>query len=104
MERSSGRITTLTKCRFAGLALAWILSSIPAVADDASSPDAQQMTAIENRLNDLSQALAQTQKLLEESRAEIQTLHSQLDALRTEKTASAAQALSQDVEAIREQQ
>jgi TolA-binding protein len=88
MQRSSGRL----------LVLALILSSTPAVADDA------QMAAIETRLNNLSQALTQTQKMLEESRAEIQTLHSQLDALQAQKSASAAQALNQNVQAIREQQ
>ena len=97
MERSTGRLS-------AWLAFILILASIPAVADDTSSSDAQKISTIETRLNDLSQALSQTQKMLEESRAEIQTLHSQLDALRGEKAESAAQALNQNLEALREQQ
>jgi TolA-binding protein len=102
MERSSGGLSKLAKHRFSWVAFALILSSIPAVADQAASPDAQQMATIETRLNDLSQALTQTQKMLEDSRAEIQALHSQLEALRTER--EAAQPASQLSETVREQQ
>ena len=104
MERSSGRLSLCARYSFAWVVFAMILSSTPAVAQNAGSAETQQMTAIESKLNDLGQALTQTQKKLEESREEIQALHSQLDALRTEKTADAAQALNQDVGAMREQQ
>jgi TolA-binding protein len=104
MERSSGQLSLCARYLFAWVVFALILSSTPAVAQNASSPETQQMTAIESKLNDLSQALTQTQKKLEESREEIQALHSQLDALRAEKTTDAVQTLNQDVGAMREQQ
>jgi hypothetical protein len=99
------------------LALGLILSSTPAVANDSSAPDQQQMAAIETRLDELNEALSQTEKMLEKSRAEVQSLHSQLDVLRAQtaatsagvaaagtQDASAGDPRSHDLEALREQQ
>lgn len=128
MRRSSGRLSTGAGCRRepAILAFGLILSmfsstafftprSIAQAADGSTSTDQQRMVAIETRLNELTEALSQTEKMLEKSRAEIQTLHSQLDALRAQTapipagaTSSEAQSADaghgQDLEAMREQQ
>jgi uncharacterized coiled-coil protein SlyX len=74
------------------------------------------MVAIEGKLNELNEALSQTEKMLEKSRAEIQALHGQLDALRAQTattfpssapvpdTQNANANPKQDLEAIGEQQ
>ncbi len=86
MRRLSGQLSTGARCRRvpACLAFALIWPSTAALAQDASSTDQQQMVAIEAKLDELNQALSQTEKMLEKSRAEIQSLHSQLDALRAQ--------------------
>src|SRR5271156_951833 len=117
MRRLSGQLSTGARCRRAFLAFALILSSTPAVAQDASSTDQQRMVAIEGKLDELNEALSQTEKMLEKSRAEIQSLHSQLDELRAQtaatslstaasdlKDANAGQPRSEDLAAMREQQ
>lgn len=81
-----------------------VRGSFAQAADHPGSPNQEQVTAIENRLNQLTEALSQTEKMLDQSRAEIQTLRSQLDALRAQTTAPPSSAPSQDLEALREQQ
>jgi hypothetical protein len=92
------------------------LKSSAQVVDNQSSPDKQQVVAIETRLNQLTETLSQTEKMLEQSRAEIQALRSQLDVLRAQTGAAASpggaappsqnagSGHSQDLDAIREQQ
>ncbi len=119
MRPLSGRLSTGARCRreCTFLALGLILSSTPALANDSSSTEQQQMAAIETRLNDLNEALTQTQQLLEKSRAEIQALHSELDTLRAQTAATsnsntasdppdakAGSPGNEDLEAMREQQ
>jgi hypothetical protein len=89
MRRLSGQLTTGATHRFLLAALAFSLpcSSALAFADDAATADQQQMSAIENKLDELNAALVQTEKMLENSRAEIQSLHSQLDTLRAQDAA-----------------
>jgi hypothetical protein len=55
-----------------------IPGSVPA------SGDAQHLTDIEKRLNEVTDALTQTQQTLQQSLLEIQRLHAELDALRAE--------------------
>jgi hypothetical protein len=45
------------------------LKSSAQVVDNQSSPDKQQVVAIETRLNQLTETLSQTEKMLEQSRA-----------------------------------
>jgi uncharacterized coiled-coil protein SlyX len=100
-------------------------ASLAQAANDATTAD-QQRVAIETKLNELNDALSQTEKMLEKSRAEIQALHAQLDALRAQTAATSAGVAApysakddaskdnppqnanadhpQDLEAIREQQ
>jgi uncharacterized coiled-coil protein SlyX len=91
--------------------------SIAQVANDTTAADQQRMVAIETKLNELNDALSQTEKMLEKSRAEIQALHSQLDALRAQtgatptgvtasdaQNASADHPQSENLDALREQQ
>lgn len=119
MRRLSGQLSTGASCRrvSAFLAFALILSSTPAVAQDSGSNDQQRMVAIEAKLDELNEALSQTEKMLEKSRTEIQSLHSQLDELRAQtaatslstaasdlQDANAGPPPSQDLAAIREQQ
>jgi uncharacterized coiled-coil protein SlyX len=123
MRRSSGQLSTgpryRRECAFLAFDLLLLALFTPGsfaqVANDSTSADQQQMVAIEAKLNELNEALSQTEKMLEKSRAEIQALHSQLDALRTQ-TATAPASVpepdtqdvnathTQDLEAMREQQ
>src|SRR5260370_15082152 len=69
----------------------------PANAAGGSPPgsansDAQRMADIEDRLNDVTGALSQTQKMLEQSLLEIGRLRRELEALRTQKAGSPANA------------
>jgi hypothetical protein len=77
MRRFSGRLSTCPRYRrlCAVLALGLIVPSLPAVANDANSADQQRVAAIEAKLDELNEALSQTEKMLEKSRAEIQSLH-----------------------------
>jgi len=51
-------------------------------ASQGPTPDAQQISGIEHRLNDLTDTLGQTQKALQQSLIEIQRLRAEIDALR----------------------
>ncbi len=119
MRRFSGRLSTCAEYRrlCAVLAFGLIVSSMPAVADDASSADQQRVAAIEAKLDELNEALSQTEKMLEKSRAEIQSLHSQLDTLRAQtgtpspdttvadpQNANAGPPTREELNALREQQ
>ena len=91
-------------------------ASFAQAADDASSADQQRVAAIETKLNELNEALSQTEKMLEKSRAEIQSPASQLDALRAQTAAASASVRParirrmrtpihpQELDALREQQ
>jgi hypothetical protein len=113
MRLLSGRLSAKYGPGCAVLAIGVMLWCVPAVANDASSPDQQRMAALESKLDELSAALSQTEKMLEKSQTEIQSLHSQLDALRAQAAGTATTAADpqsanpepqQDLEAIREQQ
>ncbi len=89
--------------------------SLAQAADDATAADQQRVVAIETKLNELNDALSQTEKMLEKSRAEIQALHAQLDALRAQTAATSSSVPAsdaqnantdhpQELEALREQQ
>jgi uncharacterized coiled-coil protein SlyX len=78
------------------LALGLIVPSLPAVANDANSADPQRVAAIEAKLDELNDALSQTEKMLEKSRAEIQSLHSQLDTLRAQTAGQAPETTTAD--------
>jgi uncharacterized coiled-coil protein SlyX len=123
MRRSSGQLSTGPRCRRKVVILALpilLLASFTPVsfaqtADDASAAEQQRVVAIETKLNELNDALSQTEKMLEKSRAEIQALHAQLDALRAQSAGTSASVLPpdtqnantdhpQEVEAMREQQ
>src|SRR5277367_5056146 len=91
------------------------LRSFAQAVDHPSSPDPQQVVAIETRLDQLTETLSQTEKMLDKSRAEIQALRSQLDALRAQTGAVSPSGAAprpqeegyghpQDLDAIREQQ
>jgi uncharacterized coiled-coil protein SlyX len=123
MRRSSGQLFTGPRCRREVVILAFQLvllasftpASFAQSVNDATAADQQRVVAIETKLNELNDALSQTEKMLEKSRAEIQALHAQLDALRAQ-TAAAPPAVPipdaqnasddhpQELEAIREQQ
>jgi hypothetical protein len=98
MRRSSGQPSTGPRCRREVVILAFPLlllaSFTPAAfaqaANDAATADQQRVVAIETKLNELNDALSQTEKMLEKSRAEIQALHAQLDALRAQTAATSA--------------
>jgi uncharacterized coiled-coil protein SlyX len=123
MRRSSGQLSTGPRCRRKVVILAFpllLLASFTPVsfaqaADDATAAEQQRVVAIETKLNELNDALSQTEKMLEKSRAEIQALHAQLDALRAQSAGTSASVLPpdtqnantdhpQEVEAMREQQ
>src|SRR3984885_3082528 len=124
MRPLSGQLSPGARSRY-GFAFLVLLMSLPgAVAlrsfaqavDHPSSPDQQQVVAIETRLNQLTETLSQTEKMLDKSRAEIQALRSQLDALRAQTGAPASPSSaappsqdegnghSKELNAIREQQ
>lgn len=98
MRRSSGQLSTGPRCRRKVVILAFpllLLASFTPVsfaqgADGASAAEQQRVVAIENKLNELNDALSQTEKMLEKSRAEIQALHAQLDALRAQGAGTSA--------------
>ena len=104
MRRFSGRLSTCAEIsasmRCLGL---WsdCVRSIPAVADDANSADQQRVAAIEAKLDELNEALSQTEKMLEKSRAEIQSLHSQLDTLRAQTAAPPPEATAAEAAGCR---
>ncbi|HTZ57400.1 MAG TPA: hypothetical protein VMB49_04850 [Acidobacteriaceae bacterium] len=100
MRRSSGQLTAgaTRRCLVAALAFSLSYSSAPAFADDSASTDQQRMVAIESKLDELNAALVQTEKMLENSRAEIQSLHSQLDALRAQDTANSLNHAAADLQ------
>jgi uncharacterized coiled-coil protein SlyX len=123
MRRSSGQLSTGPRCRRNVVILAFpllLLASFTPVsfaqaADDASAAEQQRVVAIETKLNELNDALSQTEKMLEKSRAEIQALHAQLDALRAQGAGTSASVpppdtqnantdRPQELEAMREQQ
>ena len=123
MRRSSGQLSTGPRCRrrvvilASSLFLAASLSpiSFAQAADDTTAAEQQRVLAIETKLNELNDALGQTEKMLEKSRAEIQALHAQLDALRAQSAGTSASVPppdtqnantvhSPDLEAMREQQ
>jgi uncharacterized coiled-coil protein SlyX len=123
MRRSSGQLSTGPRCRRNVVILAFpllLLASFTPVsfaqaADDASAAEQQRVVAIETKLNELNDALSQTEKMLEKSRAEIQALHAQLDALRAQGAGTSASVPPpdtqnantdhpQELEAMREQQ
>ena len=98
MRRSSGQLSTGPRCRRRVVILAFpllLLASFTPVsfaqaADDATAAEQQRVVAIETKLNELNDALSQTEKMLEKSRAEIQALHAQLDALRAQSAGNSA--------------
>ena len=123
MRRSSGQLSTGPRCRRDVVILAFpllLLASFTPVsfaqaADDATAAEQQRVVAIETKLNELNDALSQTEKMLEKSRAEIQALHAQLDALRTQSAGTSTSVAPadtqkanadhpQELEALREQQ
>jgi hypothetical protein len=67
-------------------------------------PDQQHVQSIDQKLNDLADALAQTQRLLDKSTAEIKELRGELDTLRAQTAAVAPAPQKEEVEALREQQ
>jgi F0F1-type ATP synthase membrane subunit b/b' len=121
MRPLSGQLSPGASSRYASAFLvllmllpgALALKSFAQVVDDRSSPDQQQVVAIETRLDQLTETLSQTEKMLEKSRAEIQALRSQLEYLRAQtgvasQSGAAPRAAdeghAQDLDAIREQQ
>src|ERR1700753_2038218 len=98
MRRSPGQLSTGPRCRRRVVILAFpllLLSSFAPVsfaqaADGATAAEQQRVAAIETKLNELNDSLSQTEKLLEKSRAEIQALHAQLDALRSQSAGTSA--------------
>jgi uncharacterized coiled-coil protein SlyX len=98
MRRSSGQLSTGPRCRRRVVFLAFpllLLASFTHIifaqaADDATAAEQQRVVAIETKLNELNDALSQTEKMLEKSRAEIQALHGQLDALRAQSAGASA--------------
>jgi uncharacterized coiled-coil protein SlyX len=98
MRRSSGQLSTGPRCRRRVVILAFPLLflasftpvSLAQAADGATAAEQQRVAAIETKLNELNDALSQTEKMLEKSRAEIQALHAQLDALRSQNAAASA--------------
>jgi uncharacterized coiled-coil protein SlyX len=98
MRRSSGQLSTGPRYRRRVVILAFsllLLASLTPIsfaqaADDATAAEQQRVVAIETKLNELNDALSQTEKMLEKSRAEIQALHAQLDALRAQGAGTSA--------------
>ena len=97
-------------------ALAFASSTYAQTTEKSPAPatDAEHFAAIEHRLNDVTEALSQTQKNLQESMKEVQALRAQLEELRAEKREPANATVAQpagpgepreaDLEALREQQ
>ena len=85
-----------------GVALS-ILSFFSASACLAQSAPDQHVEEIEHRLNDLTEALGQTQRMLDKSVAEVKQLQSQLDAMRAQAAAASAPH-KEEIEVLREQQ
>src|SRR5450631_756796 len=123
MRRSSGQLSMGPRCRrkvvILGFPILLLASFTPVsfaqAADDATAAEQQRVVAIETKLNELNDALSQTEKMLEKSRAEIQALHAQLDALRAQSAGTSASvppsdtqnantAHPQELDALREQQ
>ncbi len=123
MRRSSGQLSTGPRCRRRVVILAFSLlllasftpTSFAQATDDATAAEQQRVAAIETKLNELNDALSQTEKMLEKSRAEIQALHAQLDTLRAQSAGASASvppadaqhgntAQPPELEAMREQQ
>jgi uncharacterized coiled-coil protein SlyX len=98
MRRSSGQLSTGPRCRRKVVILAFPLLflasftpvSFAQAADNATAAEQQRVAAIEAKLNELNDALSQTEKMLDKSRAEIQALHAQLDALRAQSAGTSA--------------
>ncbi len=90
MRRLSGQPSTGPRCRRGVVILAFpllLLASFAPIAlaqaaDGAATAEQQRVAAIETKLNELNDALSQTERMLEKSRVEILALHAQLDALR----------------------
>ena len=123
MRRSSGQLSMGPRCRrkvvILGFPILLLASFTPVsfaqAADDATAAEQQRVVAIETKLNELNDALSQTEKMLEKSRAEIQALHAQLDALRAQSAGTSASVPPsdtqnantdhpQELDALREQQ
>src|SRR6266702_1860747 len=68
-----------------------ISAANPASAADPNS-ESRHIADIEDRLDNVTAALAQTQQMLEKSTAEIQRLHAEIDALRAQRATGAATA------------
>src|ERR1700761_2270186 len=87
--------------------LAFSLLAAPMCMAQAA-PDPQHVQSIDQKLNELTDALAQTQRLLDKSTAEIRELRGELDALRAQSGAAAPAAPSapakEELEAVHEQQ
>src|ERR1700688_4946940 len=106
MRRSSGQLSPGPRCRRRVVILAFallLLASLTPVsfaqaADEATAAEQQRVVAIETKLNELNDALSQTEKMLEKSRAEIQSLHAQLDALRAQSAGTSASAPAPDTQ------
>src|SRR6202035_429653 len=98
MRRSSGQLSTGPSYRsqFSILAFDLLLlalfapASLAQTANNVTAADQERVVAIETKLNELHDALTQTEKMLEKSRAEIQALHAQLDALRAQTAAASS--------------
>jgi uncharacterized coiled-coil protein SlyX len=67
-------------------------------ADGTTVAEQQRVAAIETKLNELNDALSQTEKMLEKSQAEIQVLHAQLDALRAQSAGASASVPPPDIQ------
>jgi uncharacterized coiled-coil protein SlyX len=72
--------------------------SFAQAAGDTTAADQQRVAAIETKLNELNDALSQTEKMLEKSQAEIQVLHAQLDALRAQSAGASASVPPPDIQ------
>src|SRR5580704_18684342 len=123
MRRSSGQLSTGLSYRSQFVILAFDLvllaffapASLAQTANNGTAADQERVVAIETKLNELNDALTQTEQMLEKSRAEIQALHAQLDALRAQNAGTSASVPPPDtqnadtshpaqLEAMREQQ
>ncbi len=103
MRRSSGQLSIGSSYGSQFFILALLLAfyspaSFGQTANDATPADQERVVAIETKLNELNDALVQTEKMLEKSRAEIQALHAQLDALRGQTAAASSSAPAQDAQ------
>src|SRR5580704_11744 len=123
MRRSSGQLSTGLSYRSQFVILAFDLvllaffapASLAQTANNGTAADQERVVAIETKLNELNDALTQTEQMLEKSRAEIQALHAQLDALRAQTAAASSSVPAsepqnantdhpQELEALHEQQ